>query len=655
VPIEPTEPPISAGPNPDELKVFDHGFVRLDDSMATDLSVINSARVSFAVRKEEMDDKDAGLIKFLMRDRHGSPFEHNSFRFHIRTPIFVAREWFRHRIGCLTGDTVVKFEDNTGCASAPLSKTMEELYRMWHFGEMNGHRLSEDDEHRIEALGSDGHSIRSIAGELRIGRRAVTRCLSEGSTQLRDARWRVRKMRLRVLNEETNEFTTGTISDVVDKGYQPIYSLELEDGKSIKATENHRLLTDEGWKTLREAVGLVGSGFDARATRSCRLLTNGTKAYSDRSWLEARRNEGLSVQEIADRAGCSYHTIRKWLARHDLRFKPEERNFRPGDRPWNDGRKGYKVKRTWTPEWKDAIKKARSGPNSNFWRGGVSSERANIARWTTEHAAEVHFQFDYTCQSCGSRGGLLHAHHIIPVWADISLARDIGNLISVCDACHKQIHRTQASEVAFAERFEEFVGKAQELKDLPVRKGYRLMAHPVAVASIRYLGIEQTYDLCVEGPWHNFVANGMVVHNSFNEESARYHKLADDFYVPDPAAVRGQVGKPGAYTFESVDDELAQETRERLQRIYADLYTEYNTMMEQGVAKELARAVLPFGIYTQFYWTLNARSLMNFLSLRNSEFAQYEIRVYAEAVERFFAEKMPVTHACFVEFGRRSP
>ncbi|MGI8406954.1 MAG: FAD-dependent thymidylate synthase, partial [Actinomycetota bacterium] len=81
--IEPTEPPIRAGEKPNELLVFDHGFVRLDDAMATDLSVINSARVSFAVRKEEMESKDAGLIKFLMRDRHGSPFEHNSFRFHI--------------------------------------------------------------------------------------------------------------------------------------------------------------------------------------------------------------------------------------------------------------------------------------------------------------------------------------------------------------------------------------------------------------------------------------------------------------------------------------------------------------------------------------------------------------------------------------------
>ena len=77
------------------IRVLDHGFVRLDDAMADDLSVVNGARVSFARRKEEMDDSDEGLIRFLMRDRHGSPFEHNAFRFHVRTPIFVAREWFR--------------------------------------------------------------------------------------------------------------------------------------------------------------------------------------------------------------------------------------------------------------------------------------------------------------------------------------------------------------------------------------------------------------------------------------------------------------------------------------------------------------------------------------------------------------------------------
>ena len=83
----------------DAVRVLDHGFVRLDGAMATDLSVVNAARVSFARRKEEMEEADEGLIRFLMRDRHGTPFEHNAFRFHIRAPIFVAREWFRHRIG----------------------------------------------------------------------------------------------------------------------------------------------------------------------------------------------------------------------------------------------------------------------------------------------------------------------------------------------------------------------------------------------------------------------------------------------------------------------------------------------------------------------------------------------------------------------------
>src|SRR5688500_18683326 len=94
---QPAAPPAIGGG--DRVELLDHGFVRLDASMADDLSVANAARVSFARRKEELDDADRGLIRFLMRDRHGTPFEHNSFRFHIRCPIFVAREWMRHRIG----------------------------------------------------------------------------------------------------------------------------------------------------------------------------------------------------------------------------------------------------------------------------------------------------------------------------------------------------------------------------------------------------------------------------------------------------------------------------------------------------------------------------------------------------------------------------
>ena len=154
-----------------------------------------------------------------------------------------------------------------------------------------------------------------------------------------------------------------------------------------------------------------------------------------------------------------------------------------------------------------------------------------------------------------------------------------------------------------------------------------------------------------------FVAREWFRHRigSFNEFSMRYAKATDDFYVPEPEDVRTQVGKPGAYSFEQVAPELAEETREQLKAVYDQAYDTYNRLVEQGVARELARSVLPVGAYTQFYWTVNARALMNFVSLRNSEFAQLEIRRYAEAVERFFERKMPVTYAAFVANDRLSP
>ncbi len=154
-----------------------------------------------------------------------------------------------------------------------------------------------------------------------------------------------------------------------------------------------------------------------------------------------------------------------------------------------------------------------------------------------------------------------------------------------------------------------------------------------------------------------FVAREWFRHRvgSFNEESARYHKMSDDFYVPDVGAVRSQVGKPGAYTFEPVDEAVALETQDVLRTQYKDAYATYQRLVDKGIAKEVARSVLPVGIYTQFYWTINARALMNFLSLRNAEAAQYEIRVYAQAVEEFFKQKMPVTYECFIDFGRTAP
>jgi thymidylate synthase (FAD) len=142
---------------------------------------------------------------------------------------------------------------------------------------------------------------------------------------------------------------------------------------------------------------------------------------------------------------------------------------------------------------------------------------------------------------------------------------------------------------------------------------------------------------------------------SFNEFSMRYAKATDDFYIPEADDVRSQVGKPGAYSFGPVDAELAETAREALRDVYEQAYDTYERLVEAGVARELARSVIPVGAYTEFFWTVNARALMNFVSLRAAETAQREIRRYAEACEQFLAERMPVTHDAFVKNDRVAP
>jgi thymidylate synthase (FAD) len=154
-----------------------------------------------------------------------------------------------------------------------------------------------------------------------------------------------------------------------------------------------------------------------------------------------------------------------------------------------------------------------------------------------------------------------------------------------------------------------------------------------------------------------FVAREWFRHRigSYNEFSMRYAKATDEFYIPALDDVRTQVGKPGSYSFEPVSDEVAQTTRDELAAVYAAAYAAYERLVEAGVARELARAVMPVGAYTEFYWTVNARALMNFVSLRAAETAQREIRRYADAVELLFAEWMPVTYEAFVVAGRVGP
>jgi thymidylate synthase (FAD) len=141
--------------------------------------------------------------------------------------------------------------------------------------------------------------------------------------------------------------------------------------------------------------------------------------------------------------------------------------------------------------------------------------------------------------------------------------------------------------------------------------------------------------------------------HSYNEWSGRYSKIEPEFYVPEN--VRTQVGKPGSYSFEPVDDEVRENVQREIEDNATRAFQAYERMLEQGVAKEVARAVLPLSTYTKYYWSCNPRSLMHFCSLRNHEAAQYEIRQFAAAAETFLERLMPITHAAFVANDRTAP
>jgi thymidylate synthase (FAD) len=149
---------------------------------------------------------------------------------------------------------------------------------------------------------------------------------------------------------------------------------------------------------------------------------------------------------------------------------------------------------------------------------------------------------------------------------------------------------------------------------------------------------------------------------SYNEESGRYKELAPVFYVPGEDRKLVQVGKPGAYTFEDGTYDQQKLAPAEARRAAEEAYSSYKRMLDAGIAREVARTVLPVGIYSSMYVTMNARALMNFLSLRTQRegthfpsFPQREIEMVAEKMEEFFAEKMPITYEAFNKNGRVAP
>lgn len=148
---------------------------------------------------------------------------------------------------------------------------------------------------------------------------------------------------------------------------------------------------------------------------------------------------------------------------------------------------------------------------------------------------------------------------------------------------------------------------------------------------------------------------------SLNEESGRYRRLEPHFYVPDSSRKLQQVGKTGDYKFTAGTEEQREAVKTHISEASEDAWDRYEELLAYGVTKEVARMVLPVNIYTSWYITINARSLMNFLSLRTTNpdatiksSPQREIEMVAEKLEAHFMDKMPLTYKAWHNNGRKA-
>jgi len=472
----------------------------------------------------------------------------------VTFPRFVLSEFNTHRVFCLDGDTKLYFDLPCGKNDTRrFTMSLREIYEKWHVGAAP--RRNRSKRVRSEAVEPDrlytAKELASAAGyagytgvDLLTRRLGMPRVENPGQpyrvrgsdflkyarsegTNRQPMRDRIAAMQLRSCNEESGEIYHTNISDVCYSGKKDVFRVRLANGNEIVSSADHLFMTDNGWQRLADAVDLTlnPSGL-ATWSKKAKLAVNGTEAYRDPQWLQAQRDAGLSAAAIAAREGVSLDRIKYQFRKHGIaNSNPAEvRRVSHTEDPWNKGRRYSNLLTRGRP----ATGRIRRGAESHWWKGGITPDRKMIGAWTQHNAFGVHRANGFRCVLCGD-GRDLHAHHLDPVANNIARARDVTNLTTICGDCHRELHGRNLELVLLdyietGRTFEEFwglVGYYRRPRPFVGRGKRTMVRHFQEVVAVEYVGVRDTYDIEVSGPFHNFVADGFIVHNSRNSASSR--------------------------------------------------------------------------------------------------------------------------------------
>ena len=288
-----------------KIQCLDHGFVELVDVMpriipdgqTCDYAICQMARLSYQHGTKTVNE-DKGLLNLLMRNSHTSPFEAIEIKLNVKMPIFVSRQFCRHRTACLSGDSMLYFDEPAALKNNKRKfrkMSISEFYKKWHQG---------------------ASPVKTMWG-------------NEVVVPLKE---RLQEMNLRSCDEVTGEIKHTKVTDIWETGVKDVFEVELENGYKLKMTKDHLCLTEDGWFTLEEAtaVNISSSGRVTWKDSHTNFAVNGIPCYQDKNWLQEKRNMNLSVGQIAQEANISYMTIRKYLKKFDLKFTSKQKGALSG-------------------------------------------------------------------------------------------------------------------------------------------------------------------------------------------------------------------------------------------------------------------------------------------------------------------------------------
>ncbi len=429
--------------------------------------------------------------------------------------------------------------------------------------------------------------------------------------QIYEMKPQYRKMlKIRCVDESNSLLTTNSIKSVIRSGIKKVYKVTTKNGYTIKSTHQHRFYTEDGWKQLSE---IKPGDF---------VYTNGIPLYKNKEWLNQKYNiDNLDQESIGILCNVSKHTIRSWVKKHKL--QKEMGSWSIGVSPQNKGKNKYNYEPMRINSEKRIGKKGVSKPGtlSPSYKHNIDDLTVSGGYFRTHE----NYKKNNICCLCSKEDNKTEIHHKDK---NTKNYKD-ENLIELCITCHKIIHRGHV------------------IRCVQLSK----------IISIEYCGEEDTYDIEMEAPHHNFAANGFIVHNSVR--SQRYvSEIYFSYVIPEDIKKFGLEQSyiesmernqeeyncmVDALMFEYFIDYIKYRDHNKYNEYLLDKkslsfdcdnyltknipYLKgnklYNKFLKRAI--ENSRYLLPGACETKIIMTINARSLFNLISLRSCFRAQNEI------------------------------